>query len=104
MHDEDFVCPTNPVQCVLKLKTNYDYAVRANKLVLDRERVMTLIRKVPPKMNHVKLNRDGIFKENNIHSCGGVLRGSQGKWLGGFAKCVGECSAFLVDVWRFLKV
>lgn len=43
MHDEDFVCLENLVQHVHKLKIDYDYAAKVNKLVTDREFVMTLI-------------------------------------------------------------
>ncbi|MCI40070.1 putative non-LTR retroelement reverse transcriptase, partial [Trifolium medium] len=27
------------------------------------------------------------------------IRGSQGEWLGGYAKCVGLCSAFVAELW-----
>jgi hypothetical protein len=34
--------------------------------------------------------------------CGGIVCGSQGEWIGGFAKCVGSCSAFVAEVWEVL--
>lgn len=49
-------------------------------------------------MNYVKLNTNGVCKENNIADYGGTFCGSQGKWLDDFAKCVGERNAFLVEV------
>jgi ribonuclease HI len=34
-----------------------------------------------------------------VAGCGGIIRGSHGEWLGGFAKCVGLCSAFVAELW-----
>jgi ribonuclease HI len=54
----------------------------------------------PPKELFVRLNNDGAYKEHVVAGgCGGLLRGSQGEWLRGFAKCVGLCSAFLAELW-----
>ncbi|MCI21595.1 ribonuclease H protein, partial [Trifolium medium] len=47
----------------------------------------------------VRLNTDGAYKEQVVPGCGGLLRGSQGERLGGFAKCVGLCSAFVAELW-----
>ncbi|MCI40979.1 ribonuclease H protein, partial [Trifolium medium] len=45
------------------------------------------------------LNTDGAYKANLVAGCGGVIRGSQGEWLGGFAKCVGLCNVFVAELW-----
>jgi ribonuclease HI len=47
----------------------------------------------------VKLNTDGAYKEEWVAGCGGVIRGIHGEWLGGFAKGVGLCSAFVAELW-----
>jgi ribonuclease HI len=39
------------------------------------------------------------FPVNQVAGCGGVLRGSHGEWLGGFAKGIGLCSAFVAELW-----
>ncbi|MCH81999.1 putative non-LTR retroelement reverse transcriptase, partial [Trifolium medium] len=31
--------------------------------------------------------------------CGGVIRGSDGEWIGGFAKCLRMCSAYIAELW-----
>jgi ribonuclease HI len=31
--------------------------------------------------------------------CGGLVRGSMGEWLGGFAKGLGECSIEMAELW-----
>jgi ribonuclease HI len=47
----------------------------------------------------VKLNTDGASKEEGWAGCGGIIRGSDGEWLGGFAKNLGRCSAFVAELW-----
>jgi hypothetical protein len=32
-----------------------------------------------------------------------VIRGNQGEWLGGFARCVGLCSAFMAELWGVVE-
>ncbi|GAU44140.1 hypothetical protein TSUD_188010 [Trifolium subterraneum] len=53
----------------------------------------------PPSDNFVRLNTDGARKDNNKAECGGIIRGNHGEWLGGFAKVIGECSAFIAELW-----
>jgi ribonuclease HI len=76
---------------------------RNNKIVTNREKVVTLVRWSPPKASFVKLNTDGAYKQDHIAGCGGVIRGNQGEWLGGFAKCIGLCSAFVAELWGVLE-
>jgi ribonuclease HI len=60
------------------------------------------IRWLSPKDNFVKLNTDGACKDQRVAGCSGIVCGSQGEWIGGFAKCVGSCSAFVAEVWEVL--
>ncbi|MCH81217.1 F-box/LRR-repeat protein [Trifolium medium] len=43
----------------------------------------------------------------DLFSCSRIspafIRESQGKWLGGFAKCVGLCSVFVAELWGVLE-
>ncbi|GAU22839.1 hypothetical protein TSUD_282060 [Trifolium subterraneum] len=57
----------------------------------------------PPKLNFVKLNTDGACIDRKIAGCGGVIRGNQGEWLGGFAKKIGDCDAFTAELWGVLE-
>ncbi|MCI38977.1 ribonuclease H, partial [Trifolium medium] len=41
----------------------------------------------------------GASKGMQLAGCGGVVRGSQGEWIGGYAKCVGMCNAFVAELW-----
>ncbi|GAU12817.1 hypothetical protein TSUD_73040 [Trifolium subterraneum] len=70
-HDEEFVRPMQPVNYVQKRVEEYQHAKQAN----------------------------GARKDNNKAGCGGIIRGNKGEWLGGFAKGVGECSAFIAELW-----
>jgi ribonuclease HI len=51
----------------------------------------------------VKLNTDGCCKELNQIGCGEVLRGSDGEWLGGFAKFIGRRCAIEAEIWGVLE-
>jgi ribonuclease HI len=48
-------------------------------------------------------NTDGASKSTGTASCGGIIRGSYGEWLGGFAKNLATCSAFVAELWGVLE-
>lgn len=35
--------------------------------------------------------------------CGGLLRGSDRNWLGGFSRSLGSCLAFVAELWGALQ-
>lgn len=41
------------------------------------------------------MNTNGSRRDNELASCGGVIGGSDGEWVGGFAKGVGMCSTYM---------
>jgi hypothetical protein len=82
----------------------YWNAIKSNNIVTTCNKGVIMIKWCPPKPLYVKLNTDGAFKDKKIAGCGGVIRGTEGEWLGGFAKCVGFCSAFVAELWGLLKV
>ncbi|MCI43339.1 RNA-directed DNA polymerase (Reverse transcriptase), partial [Trifolium medium] len=57
----------------------------------------------PPTNGRVKLNTGGACKEGITAGCGGVVRDSNGRWCGGFAKYVGNCSPFVAEIWGVLE-
>ena len=59
---------------------------------------MILIGRKAPIEGWVKLNTDGSCRENGRAGCGGIIRGSDGEWLGGFSKSIGVCSAYMVEL------
>ncbi|MCI84719.1 ribonuclease H protein, partial [Trifolium medium] len=42
---------------------------------------------------------DGTYKEGSVAGCGGVIRDNNSDWRGGFAKNLGICSAYVVEIW-----
>jgi hypothetical protein len=67
----------------------YRKVMSNSELIMDRPRVVTMIGWSPLKPNFVMLNTDGMCKEQGLSGCGGIVRGSEGEWIGGFAKCIG---------------
>jgi hypothetical protein len=39
---------------------------------------------------------------NNFAGCGGLLRNSNGQWLGGFSRHLGTCTAYIAELWGVL--
>ncbi|PNX83094.1 ribonuclease H [Trifolium pratense] len=91
--------PMYPVHHILKMTEDYTQALSSSSTVMMREERVSMIGWLPPKENFVKLNTDGANKDNMVAGCGGVIQDCQGEWIGGFAKCVGVCSAFVVEIW-----
>jgi ribonuclease HI len=105
LHDSNFMRPSNTIYHIIKLGKDYRKAMRDMAVVghQDRNRILSYIKWKPPKENYVKLNTDGACKEGRTAGCGGVIRGNQGEWLGGFAKGVGYCNAFVAELWGVLE-
>ncbi|KAK2417023.1 heat shock 70 kDa protein [Trifolium repens] len=102
-HETNFLRPVNPVQHIMRMSEDYRKALYANNTAMQKERVLSYINWKPPRENFVKLNTDGACKERKRVGCGGVIRGNQGEWLRGFAKNVGNCSAFIAKLWGILE-
>jgi ribonuclease HI len=45
------------------------------------------------------LNTDGASRGDVTAGCGGLIRNSEGQWLGGFSRNLGCCSAYLAELW-----
>ncbi|GAU34270.1 hypothetical protein TSUD_321160 [Trifolium subterraneum] len=103
MYEVNFSRPSRPPQHVLKLAEEYFDAVSNNAIVTVSNTSVSEIGWIPPRDLFVRLNTDGAYKEHVVAGCGGLIRGSQGEWLGGFAKCVGLCSAFVAELWGVLE-
>jgi hypothetical protein len=48
--------------------------------------------------DQVMVNIDGASKEHGKPSCGGIVRGNNGEWLGDFAKFLGDYSPIVVNL------
>jgi ribonuclease HI len=91
------------VPFVWKKVEEYSAAVSNSEDIMTRDKVVRLISWKQPKPSFVSLNTDGASKEHQLAGCGGIVRGSQGEWIGGFSKSVGRCSAFIAELWGVLE-
>jgi ribonuclease HI len=103
LHVEGYVRPVEQVKQVMNMVKDYMHASHSSNIVMGRQQIVSMIKWVPPKDNFIKINTDGAYKDNSIAGCGGVIRGSEGEWIGGFAKCVGMCNAFVAELWGVLE-
>lgn len=102
VHDPDFVKPLHQWQITVKLHLGYILARTVRDVGMARVRVQHQVQWTPPAPCWVCLNIDGSARTNSA-GCGGLLRGDQGEWLGGFAKCLGMASAFEAELWGVLE-
>jgi ribonuclease HI len=49
------------------------------------------------------LNTDGSCREDGHIGCGGIIRGNDSEWIGGFAKFVGHGNAYLAKLWGVVE-
>ncbi|GAU11214.1 hypothetical protein TSUD_342040 [Trifolium subterraneum] len=55
---------------------------------------------MPPNNSYHDDQRAWIASRGSVvASCGGILRNSNGQWLGGFSKNLGRCNAYLAELW-----
>jgi ribonuclease HI len=99
LFEDDYVRPARPIQHIMVLIQEYMGAISNNKVATRSNQTVMVIRWHPPRELFVKLNTDGAYKKDQVAGCGGVIRGIHGEWLGGFAKGVGLCSAFVAELW-----
>jgi ribonuclease HI len=78
---------------------NYYLADKAIKRKKRVQRSEVMISSKAPPMEWVRLNIDGSCGYNDVLGCGGVLRGSDGEWLGGFSKFIGQGKLFVTELW-----
>lgn len=61
------------------------------------------IKWVVPLEGWVKINTNGASRgEKQMAGCGGLIGGCVGKWVCGFAKKLGMCSALKAELWAVL--
>ncbi|KAK4255866.1 hypothetical protein QN277_008804 [Acacia crassicarpa] len=57
-----------------------------------------------PCAGWLKLNVDGAAKgEDRLAGCGGLIRDDSGKWISGFARKLGRCSAIQAELWAVIS-
>jgi ribonuclease HI len=103
LFDEEFIRPLHEVHVIQQKVQEYKNAARLNRAMVEKPQTVALIKWNPPREGYIKLNTDGACKSGQLAGCGGVIRGSQGEWIHGFAKNVGKCNAFVAELWGVLE-
>jgi hypothetical protein len=103
IHTEGFSGPSNQVHHILQHVKNYHVAESTLQIVENKCSSIVQVKWLPPLEGWVKLNTDGSCQEGGRIGCGGVIRGSDGEWLGGYAKFIGYGNAYLAELWGVLE-
>jgi ribonuclease HI len=101
MHDEDFISPERPWQVILDYVSLYKFSMRAEDQIEKRkEQRQVEIGWITPSHGWFALNSDGAMKAKERRAgCGGVLRSDTGVWIEGFAKALGDTTAYMAELW-----
>ncbi|KAK2379785.1 Polynucleotidyl transferase, ribonuclease H superfamily protein [Trifolium repens] len=102
-HDDHFQRPQNPIMVITDRVQQYKHAEMLGTVMQQTTRAEIMVCWKPPMEGWVKLNRDGAYKDGSAAGCGGVIRDSHGGWIGGFAKYLGICSAYVAELWGVLE-
>ncbi|CAJ2645452.1 unnamed protein product [Trifolium pratense] len=102
-HDGNFIRPLRPHSYIFQRTKEYLDVEKASRLVFDKVKEVVQIQWKPPSSGWIKLNTDGSCSNDGIIGCGGVLRGSEGEWLGGYAKFIGVGNTFIAELWGVLE-
>jgi hypothetical protein len=74
-------------------------AANVSNIVLSTRQQMEIdIAWQQPEEGWVVLNTDGASRRDVAAGCGGLLRNSNGQWIGGFSRHLGMCSAYFAEL------
>jgi ribonuclease HI len=98
-HNENYNRPYNPANVVMRSMRTYNLAVRETSPQIEPRQRVVFVSWKPPPVGWVRLNTDGSCRDGGHIGCGGIIRGSDGEWLGGYSKYIGIGSAYLAELW-----
>jgi ribonuclease HI len=101
MHDEEFVMPFRPWQVALEYVEAYKRSMQAEEQTkYGKMQQQVEIKWQVPLAGYVVLNTDGAARIGvGKAGCGGVLRNDTGVWLEGYAKGLGDTTAYMAELW-----
>lgn len=104
--DPNFVMPSDPLKVVEwwvgMILRAYEKEGKGRMSGAGNEEIH--IRWWPPERDWVKVNTDATFdKDTGLMACGGLVRDSDGRWLGGFSKNLSKGSIFEAEIWGILE-
>ncbi|MCI21554.1 putative ribonuclease H protein, partial [Trifolium medium] len=86
-HGINFAAPAAMVMRNVHSYALADQALRSGSNSIRMEHFISW--EAPPE-GWIRLNTDGSCREDGHIGCGGIIRGRDGEWIGGFAKFVGH--------------
>jgi ribonuclease HI len=102
-HDDNVVRPPEIWNQIRKMALDYKQAKRDANTMVQRFPSQRLVYWTPPQPGWVKLNTDGSSRKHGRAGCGGLIRGVDKEWLGGFVKNIGSCAALVAELWGVLE-
>jgi hypothetical protein len=79
------------------LGMQYHMAENSLRIVENYRKSMVQVKWLPPLNGWVKLNTNRSCQDDGRIGCGGVIRSSDGEWLGGFVNFLGFGN---MPIWR----
>lgn len=84
-HNLQFVAPCRPWERIVKFLNSYEVAKKSSWVVEAKCYIWKEVRWKPPAVGWITLNCDGAARATDGPSgCGGILRDSDGRWIGGY--------------------
>jgi ribonuclease HI len=101
IHDSEFVSPHQPWTLVLEYVEEYKRNMKAESQIChDRSKQQINISWHAPPMGWYTLNTDGAAKISDSKAgCGGIVRNDTDNWVEGFAKALGDTTAYMAELW-----
>ncbi|KAL4393368.1 hypothetical protein AHAS_Ahas02G0045000 [Arachis hypogaea] len=101
VHNQNYQRPKEAInEIILQVQQNSEAFKKDEHLTEHERRTEIYVSWKPPPEGWVALNTDGAAKGNpGLASCGGAIRDHRGRWLGGFSRSIGLCSAFNAELW-----
>jgi ribonuclease HI len=97
--EEGFQRPTDPTYVVLKMAKEIEGCFNIPWICNQHDTIFIGWKR--PLDGWVKLNCDGSQNKNSIGlaGCGGLLRDSDGRWIKGYSRKLGDCDALHAEMW-----
>jgi hypothetical protein len=100
MHDTNFVSPEQPWKVIVEYVRAYKLSMIVEEQARTERIQQVSVAWLRPPSGWVVLNSDGAARTNDkTAGCGGVLRDDRGMWLVGFAKALGDTTAYMAELW-----
>jgi ribonuclease HI len=101
VHDPEFVYPHRPWVLALDYVAEYKRNMRGDSQgCSDRHKQEINVSWNAPPLGWHALDTDGAAKHSDrTAGCGGIVRNNTGAWVEGFAKALGDTTAYMAELW-----